>query len=245
MTGEPLVSGLFLDALRLTKSAEQNRREADYLETLLDLPHAARLLDVPCGGGRLALEFAARGHHVTGVDLAQPLLDHAQHTAAERGLIDSLAFYHRDMRDLPWTNAFDGAYCFWESFGTFDDAGNRAFLDAVRAALKPGARFVFDTHIAETLLPRLGARHWEQASDELLSLEQSNYDHTSGMITRQMIFVRAGVVERHTLTFRLYTYRELVALVTSAGFAACDDYAWLSQMPFHMNAPRLVLAATK
>ena len=47
------------------------------------------------------------------------------------------------------------------------------------------------------------------------------------------------------LVLRLSPYRELVALVTSAVFAACDDYAWLSQMPFHMNAPRLVLAATK
>ena len=37
---------------------------------------------------------------------------------------------------------FDGAFCVGNSFGYLDDEGNAAFLRAVRAALKPGGRFI-------------------------------------------------------------------------------------------------------
>jgi hypothetical protein len=36
------------------------------------------------------------------------------------------------MRDLPWSERFDGAFCAGNSFGYLDDEGNAAFLCAVR-----------------------------------------------------------------------------------------------------------------
>jgi uncharacterized protein YqjF (DUF2071 family) len=44
---------------------------------------------------------------------------------------------------------------------------------------------------------------------------------------------------------RLYTYRELIALLRSAGFTACEGYTWLSIVPFMMGAPRLLMVATR
>ena len=49
------------------------------------------------------------------------------------------------MRDLPWWDEFDGAVCFWSSFGYFDGDGDREFTDAVWHALKPGAPFLLET----------------------------------------------------------------------------------------------------
>jgi SAM-dependent methyltransferase len=242
---EATFSGLFLDIMRQSKSPEQTRREADYVEMLLDLTPPGQVLDVPCGGGRIALEMAARGYRVTGIDIAQPSLDYARQQAAEHHLSDRFSAEYRDMRDLPWTAEFDAACCLWESFGYFDDAGNLDFLRAVAQALKPGGGLILDTHVTETLLPRMAARDWETLGEDTLALEERHYDHEAGTVTRHWVFVHQGRREERTLTSRLYSYRELVALLHAAGFSKCQGYTWLSIVPFALGAPRLVMTAFK
>lgn len=241
---------LMLRALWASKSDLQNTREANYIESMLDIDMApgsgARLLDVPCGNGRVALELAARGHHVTGIDLSESAIQDAEHAAAARGdLRGSAAFRTGDMRDLPWEAHFDGAYCLWESFGYFDDAGNRAFLAAVARALKPGAKLLFDTHVLETLLPGLQRREWSEAGSDILVLEERDYDPATSTMTRHWRVVGEGRVERSHLTMRVYSYRELVALLESVGFTDCTGYTWMSIVPFMLGAPRLVMVAQR
>ena len=117
---------LWLQAL----SPEHTAREADSLVRALDVSPHAELLDVPCGSGRLSLELASRGHHLTGVDWSHEFLAHARSSDAAR----DVTWERRDMRDLPWPARFDGAFCLGNSFGYLDDEGNEAFLHAVAAA---------------------------------------------------------------------------------------------------------------
>src|SRR5437868_3191629 len=119
-------SGLTLDALRVMYSEAQTQAEADFIVQVLSPKPAARIADVPCGGGRLSLALAARGFDLTGVDLTADLVKEATQAAQERGL--RAAFHQRDMRDLPWEAEFDHAFCFGNSFGYFDEPGNAAFL---------------------------------------------------------------------------------------------------------------------
>src|SRR5437870_5731330 len=83
------------------------------LKTLAPAP-GARILDVPCGDGRIALPLAAIGFHVTGVDIAGPNIEAANRTAKEHSA--TATFEQREMRDLPWNAEFDHAYCFGNSF---------------------------------------------------------------------------------------------------------------------------------
>ena len=69
------------------------------------------------------------------------------------------------------------AFCFWGSFGYFDEDGNADFLKAISGVLKPGAKFLLDTHITETLLPKLfQERGWKRVGSALV-LEERHYDH--------------------------------------------------------------------
>jgi 2-polyprenyl-3-methyl-5-hydroxy-6-metoxy-1,4-benzoquinol methylase len=129
--------GIALDFWRAAVTDEQTRAEADFLERQLWVSSPAKVLDVPCGSGRLSLELAARGFDLTGVDIAAEFIDEAKTSAAARGL--QIEWHNRDMRELTWEEEFDAAFCFGNSFGYLDDEGNADFLKAVARTLKPGA----------------------------------------------------------------------------------------------------------
>ncbi len=247
MAQEPAADSpnLLFNAYRQAKSAEDTHREADYIEALLEISVPARLLDVPCGAGRIAIDLARRGYRVTGVDVEAALLADASATAAQNGLGSAFTPIESDMRSLPDSADFDGAYCWWESFGYFDDTGNLTFLRAVAAALKPGARFVLDTHVAESLLPVLHGRGWAELDSGLTVLERRDYDPPSGTAYRQYLLIQDGRVERHEMAMRLYTYREMVGLMLGAGFSACSGYNLFTTQPFSLGTGRAVMVATR
>jgi ubiquinone/menaquinone biosynthesis C-methylase UbiE len=47
------------------------------LRALRDLPAGSEIIDIPCGTGRLAQAMLGAGHHVTGIDISQAMLDEA------------------------------------------------------------------------------------------------------------------------------------------------------------------------
>jgi SAM-dependent methyltransferase len=130
------------------------------------------------------------------------------------------------MRDLPWRDRFDGAFCLGNSFGYLDDQGNAAFLRAVRAALKPGARFVLETPmVLENLLGHLQDRPWWKVGDVYL-LVTNRYDHATGRLEIDYTFVSNGRVEVRRGSHRAYTFRELVQLLDAAGFTVELGQPW-------------------
>ena len=54
--------------------AERTPIEVDQIEALLHLHPPRRILDLPCGQGRHAIELARRSYDVTGVDLSEYML---------------------------------------------------------------------------------------------------------------------------------------------------------------------------
>lgn len=140
---------------------------------------------------------------------------------------------------------FDGAFCFWGSFGYFDEQGNRSFLEAVFRALKPGARFLLDTHVAETLLPRLSQKRDWKCVGETLILEERSYNPAVARTDTEWTAVRDGKVYKKTTSIRLYTYRELCQLFTGVGFVDLEPYGSLNGESFELSSPRLYLTATK
>jgi SAM-dependent methyltransferase len=209
---------LWLQAL----SPEQTAGEADSLVRALDVTPGAELLDVPCGSGRLSLELASRGHHLTGVDWSHEFLAHARSAGAAR----NVTWERRDMRDLPWPARFDGAFCLGNSFGYLDDEGNEAFLHAVAAALKPGARFVLETPmVLENMLGWIQERPWWTVGNMRL-LVVNQYDPVRGRLDIEYTHISNGRVDTRYGSHRAYTYRQLVELLERAGFTVQTAEPW-------------------
>jgi SAM-dependent methyltransferase len=69
----------------------------------LGITRGARVLDVACGAGQLALPAARIGAAVTGVDIATNLIDQAKARARAEGL--DIRFEEGDAEDLPCVDA--------------------------------------------------------------------------------------------------------------------------------------------
>lgn len=223
---------------------EATRAEADFFENHLGIFPGARLLDVPCGDGRLSLEFARRGYTVTGVDISEQFLAAACRGAAEAG-IAAVAWRRSDMRDLPWEEAFDGAFCGGSSFGYLGDAGDLEFLRAVARALRPGSRFVIDAVKAvEVLLPRFRGRH-ELVFGDIRFEADNRYDHETGWMESRYTVSRGDRSETRLARHRIYTYREVVTMLQAAGFEDVEGFGSLQGEPFGLESGRLLFAATR
>ncbi|HKT12606.1 MAG TPA: class I SAM-dependent methyltransferase [Terriglobia bacterium] len=236
---EDFFSGVVLDIWKEVYDEAHTRAEADFILKVLNVPNGAALLDVPCGEGRLARELASRGHKVTGVDISPEFIQEARSRAAEKDL--DIRWEQRDMRDLPWKDEFDGAFCFGGSFGYFEDEGNVDFVRSVCRSLKPGARFILDIGVSmETLLPRIQEREWTRIGD-FLFLEENHYDHVHSRLNTNYTFVRDGQMETRSGSHRVYTYRELVRLLESAGLIDVQSSGSLAGDPFSPGSAQLFM----
>ncbi|HTS67201.1 MAG TPA: class I SAM-dependent methyltransferase [Candidatus Acidoferrales bacterium] len=96
--------------LRTTWMAGDYDRFSRYMEPdarsfyeRLDVPPGAHLLDIACGSGQLALIAAREGVRVTGVDIAENLIERAQARSLAEGL--PADFQVADAESLPFPDA--------------------------------------------------------------------------------------------------------------------------------------------
>ena len=236
-------SGVVVDMWRQAAPPEATRLEADFLERELGLRAGQRILDVPCGFGRHAIELAGRGGLVTGVDQSAEMLEAARSLAGQSGA--RVEWRQAEMRELAWRAEFDAAYCLGNSFGYLDRDGTHAFLAAVARALKPGARFAFDYGTAaECILPRFTERQWAPVGD-LLFLEHNRYDVAESCIETTYTFLRDGQSETRTGLQWVYTVAEVQAMLREAGFAVRATYRSCDGQAFELGSPILIVIAEK
>ncbi len=217
------------------EEADDADDDVDLLERALELRPGERVLDVPCGTGRIARRLIDRGYDVVGLDATATFLDVAR--AAGVPVIRA------DMRSTVVRPAmFDAAVCLWGSFGYFDDAGNAAQARAAADALAPGGRFLIDTIVEETVLPRFEpTASWEVGGTGVAEVRR--YDAVTCRIETTWTFTRGHEREVRTSFVRLYSIEALTDLLSAAGFSSFRALDAQLQ-PFVSGAERLWLVAT-
>ena len=222
---------------------ERTPIEVDRLEALLRLRPPLRILDLPCGQGRHAIELARRGYDVTGVDLSPYLLRVAKARAEAAGV--RVRWLEGDMRRPLAGDTFDLVLNLFTSFGYFLDADDD--LQVVHAAasmLEPGGRFLLEVINGERVMGHFVEREWFTVGQAAV-MERRSLDRSARrMIVERTVSSPTGeVVDVHAL--RLYGARELESVLNSSGFDRVEIFGDWDGSPATPESLRVLVIGEK
>ena len=163
---------------------EVNTKQAAELWSLLDLKPGCRVLDAPCGWGRLSRRLALLGAMVLGVDQSEILLTAAE---AQRGELptERLRYLRHDLRKTLSETGFDVACNIFTSFGYGTEEEDVATFRTLRGALRPGGRVVVETNHRDMLCAFIsrGSKASMRMPDGTLFIDDPDFDTISGVVS--------------------------------------------------------------
>ena len=235
-------TGLAAEVWRAAHTEAENEAQADFAEDVLGLAPGARVLDVPCGPGRIALALARRGYRLTGIDRNYQFL--AELKRAAQGHTQQVQAVHAlaiDMTDLPEDiGPFDAAVCLGNSLPFLSPAGQEAFARGLARVMADGGRVLLHSElVAECLLPNLEERPWRQVGD-IRMLVDNDYAAADGRLVSTYTFQRGDTEETRRLTGWVHTAGDLLRRFATAGFAVDSTYGDWDRRPFGYADPMLL-----
>lgn len=239
---EEFFSGMYERVLAGVFRPAQTRRQTALVKRLLKLRKPQRVLDIPCGMGRLTIPLARQGLKMTGVDLTPSYLRRARRRARELGL--DTRFVRGDMRRIRFDSEFDAAFNWFGSFGYFTDAHNLLFAKRVFAALKPGGRFLLEGINKSWLRRRFRAADEEQIGDVRI-VHQRRWDDRRSRVHQIWTMSDGRRTERRTSSIRLYDGADIRKLLRAAGFREIQLFGAMPLGRLSRHRPRLIAVATR
>ncbi len=204
-------------------SPEAVRSSVGFMERVMKLSQAAKILDLGCGLGLHAAELARRGYEVTGLDWSGSFLEVARRNAAEAGVAVQLV--QGDMTKLSYEDEFDAVILWGNTFGMLSHEENVRTLEGIGRALKGGGQALIDTQ-NYTGLPQELTKSWHfhEEKKDLLFLTEGTKDVREGRFGFDCIALDLETGTRHTMPFswRLYLLPELEQMLSDAGLTLID-----------------------
>jgi SAM-dependent methyltransferase len=224
--------------------------EAAALWRILALSPGSRVLDAPCGYGRVSVPLARLGATVLGVDQSAPLLAEAERRRGDVGP-DRLRFLRHDLRAPLAEAGFDAALNLFTSLGYGPEEDDLAILRTLGAAVRQGGAVAIDT-MHRDVVAAFRAREVTPAHrlpDGTLVLEEPRFDPVAGRIDTTWYWAGPAGFGQKSASLRVYALTELVRLVERAGLRVRAVLHPGSGDPFEAKGPlvggRVLLVAER
>lgn len=223
-----------------TESAGAIRELADAVWALLGLREGSRLLDAPCGYGRVSAPMARKGAVVVGVDQAAALLAQAERDRGDLP-VERLRYLQHDLREPLAQGGFDAAMNLFTSIGYGSEEDDLAVFRTLRGALRPGGRLLIETmhrDVAVALFSR-GLRPAQRLPDGTLVVEEPVFDPIAGRVNTAWYWSGPAGAGRKAASLRVYTITELIRLLETAGLRFLSAHGGSTTEAFRAEGPEM------
>jgi SAM-dependent methyltransferase len=198
----------------------------------------ARILDLACGTGILAVALAEKGHAVRGIDISPAMIEKAR----QRATTPNASFGVQDMARFEASGPFDLVTCTYNSVNYLRSHRTlRRFFRRVAEALTDRGLFIFDATTEQ--LAKSTAQGTEQRELGGISfLHRFEYDVLHREL-RTVFEFRDGTREVHRQYPR--SADELRRLLASAGLAVTRLFSGYDGAEYQPDAERAVYVAER
>ncbi|MFZ4715194.1 MAG: class I SAM-dependent methyltransferase [Bacteriovoracaceae bacterium] len=209
-----------LNSEQLLKSAVT---ESHFILNQTSLKIGSHILDVPCGTGRHAIQFAKLGHYVTAIDISKDCINIAKKGNAHK----SIRYDSGDMVNLSkYKGKFDLVTNLFSSFGYFStDKENENVLKEMHHALKPGGQICIFNINRDWLMTIFSKNDWRETPQEFI-LHDRKFDPITKFSEARMIVInkKSGKRKEYFHRMRLYSKAEMVTLMRKIGFKRIEVF---------------------
>jgi len=213
----------------------------------------SRVIDVPCGIGRVAIPLARLGFDVTGVDLSPHLVASAKRRAATSGLSAARArFQVGDMRELSSNftrESFDVVLNVFTSIGYGSEEQDLRFFSEARSVTRKGGSLLISGLRNRDYVARNPTQNIYEESERLLVLDRYGFD-TSRSREKGVwrFYLKRGdglkFAGEFPVDIRVYSPHELVSRVESTGWKVTEVFdSFTGRQPSRAESPVYALAA--
>jgi SAM-dependent methyltransferase len=210
-----------------------------------------RILDVPCGIGRVAVPLAQLGHTVAGLDFSPHLVSVAEAKARRRGVATRSTFAKGSMSDLSrlQKGSFDCAINVFTSIGYGTEEDDKAYFRQVRGAVRTGGLFVISGLRNRDYIVRHPAQNVFEESERMLVLDRYSFDTARSRERGSWrFFLKVGGVLKFAGEFptdiRVYSPHELVSALEQTGWSLSGLHdSLVTKGPFSPDLPSYALVA--
>ena len=211
----------------------------------------SRVLDVPCGIGRVGVPLAQLGHTVTGLDFSPHLVSVANSKAKRFGVAGRASFETGSMSDLSkfTKGSFDCAINVFTSIGYGTEEDDAAFFRQLRSVVRPGGLFVISGLRNRDYIVRHSAQNVFEESEKLLVLDRYTFDVARSREKGSwQFFLKVGSAMRFAGEFptdiRVYSPHELVSMLEASGWALSSLHDSLfTRGSFNPESPSYAIVA--
>ena len=207
-----------------SRCAEWIDRQVAWIhEGLLD-GQPANILDLGCGPGFYSHRLTRLGHSCRGIDFGPASVEYARRRDPDSARCE---FVLGDIREAPFDGPYDLAMILYGEVNVFSPDEALAILRKVRAALGPNGRLIVEIQTPEAVKNVGHGDPFEQRTESGLFSDRPHHCRTeSRWVPEQRVAVQTFVVtdtnggptQQFRSTTRAYTERELIDLLTEAGF---------------------------
>lgn len=232
-----------------SRTGEQIDAETNFIINYTGMDGNKRVVDLGCGPGLYAREFAKTGAAITGIDYSERSVNYALENV--KSTCKNTDFITMNYLDLDYKETFDIATLIFYDFCVLSTRDQNRLLSNIHRALRPGGVLLFDVitenrKTAEStsiLIFEKGGFWSPQPYIEILKTSVYEEPKTEGM--QYTIIAEDGTTRIIRLYHRLFDLTDITNLLNNNNFEVEKVYKNLQGEPLSENSETFGIIARK